>query len=257
MISWNPWHGCAKYSEGCMNCYVYRMDKHYGRDPQTCNITQAFDLPVKKNRYGEYKYPSGTFFFTCYTSDFFLDKADNYRDLAWMYMKERYDCYFMIITKRVDMISTRLPFDWLDGYPNVEIVCTIENQRQADYRLPIYLSLPIKHKSLCIEPMISYIDIDMYLQSGQINHVICGGESGYGDSIRPCYESWVIDLYNQCTKYNIPFCFKQTGTKFITLDEELHTVARKDQMKVVKNYNLNTPGFRIDLIGEKPIREIR
>ena len=19
---WNPWHGCVKYSEGCMNCYI-------------------------------------------------------------------------------------------------------------------------------------------------------------------------------------------------------------------------------------------
>ena len=24
---WNPWHGCVKYSEGCMNCYMYVLDK--------------------------------------------------------------------------------------------------------------------------------------------------------------------------------------------------------------------------------------
>ncbi|MCK9303605.1 MAG: phage Gp37/Gp68 family protein, partial [Bacteroidales bacterium] len=23
---WNPWHGCTKYSEGCLHCYVYRRD---------------------------------------------------------------------------------------------------------------------------------------------------------------------------------------------------------------------------------------
>ncbi len=27
MANWNPWHGCRKYSEGCQNCYVYRMDE--------------------------------------------------------------------------------------------------------------------------------------------------------------------------------------------------------------------------------------
>ena len=27
--SWNPWHGCTKYSEGCRYCYVYRQDKAY------------------------------------------------------------------------------------------------------------------------------------------------------------------------------------------------------------------------------------
>ena len=29
--SWNPWHGCTKYSEGCRYCYVYRQDEAYGR----------------------------------------------------------------------------------------------------------------------------------------------------------------------------------------------------------------------------------
>ena len=29
--SWNPWHGCTKYSEGCRYCYVYRQDEAYGK----------------------------------------------------------------------------------------------------------------------------------------------------------------------------------------------------------------------------------
>ena len=251
-ISWNPWHGCTKYSEGCLNCYVYRMDKQYGRDPSICNITQAFNLPIQIDRCGNYKYPSRTFFFTCYTSDFFLDKADSFRDKAWDIIRTRSDCYFMIITKRIDMILSRLPYDWNDGYNNVEIVCTVENQHQADYRLPIYLSLPIKHKSLCIEPLLESIDIEKYLLSGQINHIICGGESGYGDSIRPCYESWVKDLYNIAIKYNIPFCFKQTGTKFIKLDGTSTNIARKDQYKSANNIGYQT--YSIDLMGESPIK---
>ncbi|MBQ8576638.1 MAG: DUF5131 family protein [Clostridia bacterium] len=31
-IPWNPWHGCKKVSPGCKNCFVYKMDKRYGRD---------------------------------------------------------------------------------------------------------------------------------------------------------------------------------------------------------------------------------
>lgn len=31
-VTWNPWHGCTKYSEGCRNCYVYRQDEMFGRD---------------------------------------------------------------------------------------------------------------------------------------------------------------------------------------------------------------------------------
>lgn len=31
-LTWNPWHGCHKCSEGCQNCYAYFLDKRYGRD---------------------------------------------------------------------------------------------------------------------------------------------------------------------------------------------------------------------------------
>ena len=26
-LTWNPWHGCHKCSEGCQNCYAYFLDK--------------------------------------------------------------------------------------------------------------------------------------------------------------------------------------------------------------------------------------
>ena len=231
MIPWNPWHGCIKYSEGCANCYVYRLDAIYGRDPSNFTVTQAFNLPLKKNRYGRYKYPSGTKFFTCYTSDFFLDLADGIRSKAWDIIKIRSDCFFMIITKRIDRIINCLPSDWGNGYPNVEIVCTIENQRQADYRLPIYRELPIIHKSLCIEPLIAQVSIEPYLYGLNINKIITGGESGYGNSIRPCNEEWVYRLYTISHKYNIPFCFKQTGTYFIHFNGQLETVNRHYQFQ--------------------------
>ena len=31
-VPWNPWHGCKKVSPGCKNCFVYKMDRRYGRD---------------------------------------------------------------------------------------------------------------------------------------------------------------------------------------------------------------------------------
>ena len=231
MISWNPWHGCNKYSEGCANCYVYRMDKHYGRNPSECVLTQAFELPIKRNRQNEYKYPSGTKFFTCYTSDFFLDLADPYRSRCWEIMKERSDCNFMIITKRIDRVPFCLPQDWGAGYQNVEIVCTIENQRQADYRLPIYISIPMCHRGLCIEPLISSVSIELYLGGIHIDYIVSGGESGYGEFVRPCKEEWVQRLYRTAQRYHIPFCFKQTDTYFIHVDETLETVARQYQFQ--------------------------
>ena len=61
---WNPWHGCRKISAGCKNCYVYVIDLAHGRNPTNVFKTQAFNLPVKKNRQGEYKYHQEGYVYT-------------------------------------------------------------------------------------------------------------------------------------------------------------------------------------------------
>lgn len=221
MISWNPWHGCTKYSEGCKNCYVYRMDAQYGRDPSEIKETKSINLPITKNRKGEYKYPSGTVFFTCYTSDFFLPEMKDTRRHVIEIIKERNDCMFFIITKRIDLVDVEIP-------DNVELCCTCENQKQYDYRLPIFKSISAKHKSICLEPLLGPIDLHD-LSDIKIEKIVAGGESGYGESIRPCKEEWVVDLYNQAKKLKISFCFKQTGTKFERLDGYQSNIVRSAQ----------------------------
>ena len=34
-LLWNPWHGCHKCSPGCLNCYVYYLDKIRSVLPQS------------------------------------------------------------------------------------------------------------------------------------------------------------------------------------------------------------------------------
>lgn len=41
MPVWNPWHGCTKYSAGCQNCYVYRIDATHGHNSTTVQKTAA------------------------------------------------------------------------------------------------------------------------------------------------------------------------------------------------------------------------
>ena len=52
-----------------------------------------------------------------------------------------------------------------------------------------------------------------YLDSGQIEQVVCGGEN-YGGR-RPCDFDWVRSLREECESRNITFCFMETGTVFI------------------------------------------
>lgn len=48
-LTWNPWHGCHKCSEGCQNCYAYFLDKRYGRDTNEVALNKSnFDYPIKK-----------------------------------------------------------------------------------------------------------------------------------------------------------------------------------------------------------------
>ena len=144
---WNPWHGCHKISPGCQNCYVYRRDESIGKDASIVTKTGDYYLPLKKNRHKEYKLqPQNGSVFTCMTSDFFLEEADEWRPECWRMIRERSDLRFAIITKRIHRFMECIPDDWGEGYPNVSVYCTVENQQMADYRLPIYLELPIRHK---------------------------------------------------------------------------------------------------------------
>lgn len=155
---WNLWHGCHKKSEGCQHCYVYRRDAEYEKDSSIVTKTSCFNLPIRRNRQGEWKVPSGTLMWTCFTSDFFIEEADEWREDAWLMIQRRRDLHFFMITKRPERILESLPKDWGDGYEHVTICCTMENQRRVDERLPLYRELPIRHKSIICEPLLESID---------------------------------------------------------------------------------------------------
>ena len=228
MSIWNPWHGCHKLSPGCANCYVYRRDESIGKDAGVVTKTGNYDLPIKKTRKGDCKLTSsrGTVF-TCMTSDFFLEDADEWRQGCWEMIRERRDLDFFIITKRIDRFEACMPPDWGDGWDHVVICSTCENQDRADYRLPIFLELPIKHRYFASEPMLEEIHIEKYLATGLIEQVTCGGESG--PKARPCYYDWILEMRRECLKYGVSFYFKQTGAVFIK-DGNTYHIERKHQM---------------------------
>lgn len=235
-VMWNLWHGCHKVSPGCQHCYVYRGDAKRDVNSSVVTQTKNFDLPVRKKRNGEYKIPAGTLVYTCFTSDFFVEDADVWRSQAWEMMRQRNDLTFLMITKRIDRFSRCLPADWGDGYDNVTICCTIENQACADHRLPIYKTTPIRHKIIICEPLLEQIDLYPYHIGEWIEQVVAGGESGY--NARPCDFDWVMELRNTCIKNNIAFWFKQTGAKFIK-DGQLYHIKRQFQHSQARKAGIN------------------
>ena len=219
MSIWNPWHGCRKLSPGCANCYVYRRDESIGKDASVIAKTGDYDLPLKKNRKGQYKLTAENgVVFTCMTSDFFLEEADDWRQGCWDMIRLRQDLKFHIMT----------------------ICSTCENQDRADYRLPVFLDLPIRHREIICEPMLEEIDLSDYLTSGKIEHVTCGGESG--ETARRCDFRWIQEVRRACVRCGVPFTFKQTGTMFVK-DGKVYHIERKLQMAQAKKSGYSyTPG---------------
>lgn len=232
---YNPWHGCHRISPGCRNCYVYARDAQCGRDASIVAKTASFDLPIRKKRDGSYKLPSGELF-TCGTSDFFVEEADGWRPEVWEYIRIRQDIRFMIITKRIHRFLDCLPPGWGEGWPNVLIGCTCENQACADTRLPLFLKAPIRHKFIAAEPLLEAINFRPYLQSGEIFQIAAGGESGY--QARPCDFRWIQDIHQQCIEANVDFLFHQTGARLIK-DGKLYCIRRRYQHSQARKAGLN------------------
>lgn len=208
-MNWEPWTGCYRHSEGCDNCYFYgRHAKRFGQN--AVQKTDKFDWPIRRNAKGEYNIKGGKVLATCFATDFFLPEADEWRKDAWLMIKERQDIDFLILTKRIDRFLVSIPDDWCDGYDNVTIGCTVENQNTADYRLPLFVSYPIKHRFVACAPLLQAIDLMPYLSS--IQHVTVGGETGR--DARVCDYQWVLNIRDQCQRAGITFWFKNTGSLF-------------------------------------------
>lgn len=117
---------------------------------------------------------------------------------------------------------------WINGNPpaNVWIGTSVEDQPNADERIPALLKIPARLRFLSVEPMLGPVDLSMWLPNGEadgdttakhnyehpddsIHWVIVGGESGPG--ARPCNVEWVRDIVRQCAAAGVPCFVKQLG----------------------------------------------
>ena len=233
-MNWEPWTGCYQISDGCTYCYFYGpYSKRYGQN--IIQKTDKFDWPIRTNAKGRYNIKGNKTLATCFASDFFIPEADEWRIEVWEMIKQRTDLDFLILTKRIDRFLVSLPPDWGDGYENVSIGCTVENQALADYRLPLFLSYPIKRRFIACSPLLESIDLSPYLANG-IDHVTVSGESG--NEARECDYDWVMAIREQCIKAGITFWFKGTGS-FFKSDGIVQKVNPFKQGSLAKELDIN------------------
>ncbi len=225
MSVWNPWRGCKKCSEGCLHCYIHKGDAKRGVNTNDIAKTKDFTKPLEHMKNGTYKMKSGLTYL-CFQSDFLLEEADEWRKECWAMIKERQDCTFLFLTKRIERFMDCIPEDWGDGYENVVVCCTVENQKNVDKKLSVFQKLPIKHKQITAQPLIEKVDMEQYLDG--IEAVVVGGESDR-EARRLDYD-WVLDIREQCVRKNVDFTFRQCGTHFLK-DGKLYKLQTKDLCK--------------------------
>lgn len=233
MAIWNPWRGCIKCSEGCLHCYIHKGDYKRGINTSEIVKTKDFYKPIEKLKNGNYKMKS-ELVYLCFQSDFLIKEADKWRNECFKMIKERQDCTFLFLTKRIERFKEIIPDDWNDGYDNVIVCCTIENQKNADYKLSIFKDLPIKHKCITMQPLLEKVNIEKYLDD--IELVLVGGEQDY--NARVLDYDWVLDIRKQCIKNNVNFEFRQCGTYTIK-DGKTYKIETYNLTKQARLANIN------------------
>ena len=233
MPMWNPWRGCKRCSDGCLHCYIHKGDAKRGVNTEEIVKTKDFSKPVEKLKNGSYKMKSGLVYLG-FSTDFLIEEADEWRGDCWAMIKERQDCSFLFLTKRIERFMHCIPDDWGEGYENVVVCCTVENQRNVDKKLSVFQKLPIKHKCITAQPLIERIDMEQYLDG--IELVVVGGESD--PQARPLDYGWVLDIRQQCIGKNVNFEFRQCGTHFIK-DGKQYRLQTKDLCRQARLANID------------------
>lgn len=234
--TWNPWQGCHKVSPGCRSCYMYQEKERYGQDPGTIIRSKdpTFYAPLK---WTLEKVGAPYRVFTCSWSDFFIPEADPWREEAWDIIRKTPWLIYQILSKRPERIQASLPDDWANGWPNVWLGVSVENQSTADARIPWLLRTPAARRFVSYEPALAPVDfraitckskgriietIDALLGHGmhytgalgscaKLDWIICGGESG--PQSRPCELRWLYDTVDVCREWGVACWVKQLGSQ--------------------------------------------
>lgn len=211
--TFNPWIGCQKVSAACDFCYAEVWDSrglHGGASRwgphATRTRTKTWGNPIKWQKKAR---AEGVRFrvFTASLADVFDNHKsiqDTWRRELWALIKSCPDLDFLMLTKRPQNISRFLPSDWGDGYGNVWLGATVEDQKAAD-RIGHLTSVPAKVHFLSMEPLLGPVDLSRHIEG--LEWVITGGESG--KDYRPADANWFREIRDQCAAANVPFLFKQ------------------------------------------------
>jgi protein gp37 len=253
--TFNPWVGCTKVSSACDHCYAEGWAKrtgqaHLWQGDRRRTSEANWRLPLKWNRQAEREGRRFRVFCASLADVFDNQVPPEWRADLWSLIDATQHLDWLLLTKRpqnagkmieaarrtiIDAADSRHPHHVTWPWPNVWLGTTVENQAEADRRIPHLLQVPAAVHFLSCEPLLGSVDLTRVVvrrsesrapdtsinalsgwYSGYrsdaptaIGWVIAGGESGPG--ARPMHPDWARNLRDQCAAAGVPFHFKQNG----------------------------------------------
>jgi protein gp37 len=243
--TYNYWRGCAKVSPGCKYCYAEAQAK---RNPKVLGIwgengVRAFASESYKKKPFEWdkkaKEAGERHRIFCASLADVFEKRDDLvepRKELFEIIRNTPNLDWLLLSKRPENIEDMLPDDWGNGWDNVWLGTSVENQAMADLRIPILLKIPARIRFLSCEPLIGPVNIEKWIGESEclaredvthcvhwwdgtepccacgnhsIDWVIAGGESG--PNARECAEEWIESLTKQCKEGGVALFNKQMG----------------------------------------------
>lgn len=217
--TFNPWIGCQHASPGCDHCYAETlMDRRYGKvewgpHGERKRISdRTWKNPILWNaKAREFKNEHGhrPRVFCASLADVFDNKAEpGWRDDLFALIRECRRLDWLLLTKRPQNIAKMLPADWGDGYRNVWLGVTAENQEWFNRRWRILQRIPSRIKFISYEPAIGPLRLPD--QGPLPDWLISGGESGAG--ARELEPRWICKIIANCRYRGVAVFHKQWGS---------------------------------------------
>lgn len=211
---WNPVTGCTKVSAGCKNCYAEGIAKRFWGERKFTDIILHHD---RLEQPLHWKKPARVFVNSM--SDLFHEDVPfEFIDKVFDIMYKARQHTFQILTKKparlleysdkrhLDVLKEGADY-WICP-EHIWLGVSVENQEQADKRIPLLLQVPSKVKFLSIEPMLENIFVGIFLAGlEKLNWVIVGCESG--PNRRECKIEWVTKIVDACCFCRVPVFVKQ------------------------------------------------
>lgn len=228
--AWSLVSGCTPVSPACDNCWLQAMHHRFHAAGKSFHQVEMradrLNVPLKTKKPTTFAVWSDLFHET--VPDDFIDEAFEIINLCCQHT-------FLICTKRPERMAEYFNraenFKFLTHTHKIYLGCTVENQEQADKRIPELLKCRPFKLFLSVEPMLEPIDLGRWLPYGKgqtvYQAIIAGCESGH--NARETKSEWIEDLREQCLRAGVPLWVKQLRINGkMCYDHEISTIKKED-----------------------------